>query len=43
MERRPQTISEVETRYCCMSSVKLAALARMMGGVMMPANMARAC
>ena len=43
VERMPQTMSEVETRYCCISSVRFAALARMMGGVMMPANMARAC
>ena len=43
MERIPQTINDVETRYCCISKVKFAEFARIMGGVMIPANMANAC
>lgn len=43
VERIPQTINEVETRYCCISKVKCAEFASMIGGVMMPANIASEC
>lgn len=37
------TIREVLTRYACMFPSKCAADERMMGGVMIPASMAREC
>ena len=44
-DRIPPTIKAVDTRYCVSPAPKLAPpwLAMMMGGVMMPANMERAC
>lgn len=42
-DRIPDTIRDVETRYCERSTERLAALARIMGGVITPANIARAC
>lgn len=42
-ERIPETIRDVETRYWVISAEKLALLARMIGGVMMPASMASEC
>jgi hypothetical protein len=42
-ERIPQTIREVETRYWVVFASKDAAAAMMIGGVMIPANIASAC
>ena len=44
-ERIPATINAVETRYCVSSAPKAAPPwpAMMMGGVMIPASMERAC
>lgn len=44
-ERIPQTIREVETRYCCKSGGKLAppVVDRMIGGVITPASIESAC
>lgn len=45
MDNKPETIKAVETRYCCISPVRLAPAAPLsrIGGVMIPASMARAC
>lgn len=42
-ERKPQTINEVDTRYRCTSGGRFAEPERIMGGVMTPASMERAC
>ena len=44
-DKMPQTISDVETKYCCCEVVKLAPAVpdRMIGGVIMPASIANAC
>ena len=44
-ERMPQTMSEVDTRYCWSSASKFAPPwpPRMRGGVIMPANIDSAC
>ena len=42
-ERIPQTIREVDTIYCCVSVDRFAFTPRIIGGVMIPANMERAC
>ena len=39
----PQTIRDVDTRYCEVIGSKFAAPPRMMGGVITPANIERAC
>lgn len=39
----PETIKEVETRYWVMDASKLALDAMMIGGVMIPASIERAC
>ena len=39
----PQTIRDVLTRYDCRSDGKFADDERMIGGVMIPASMERAC
>jgi len=45
MDKIPDTIRAVDTRYCVCSGARLTPPLplRMMGGVMIPANMARAC
>lgn len=45
LDKIPDTISAVETRYCCCSVDKLAPPGpdRINGGVMMPASIASAC
>ncbi|KAH3681922.1 hypothetical protein WICPIJ_007118 [Wickerhamomyces pijperi] len=43
MDKKPETIKEVETRYCCWWDSKLAKLAIKIGGVITPANMAKEC
>ena len=44
-DSRPETIKAVDTRYCVSAAERLTPPGpdRMMGGVIMPANMARAC
>jgi hypothetical protein len=42
-DRIPQTISDVDTRYCDVTASKLAEPAMMIGGEMTPASIARAC
>lgn len=42
-DKRPETIKEVDTRYCSVAVEKLADVERMIGGVMIPASMAKAC
>lgn len=44
-ESKPETMRAVDTRYCVWSGPRLTPPAplMMMGGVMMPASMARAC
>ena len=42
-DKIPQTIKEVETRYWVVVASKFALLEMIIGGVMIPANIARAC
>lgn len=42
-DRIPQTISDVDTRYCEVAASKPALELRMIGGVITPASIDRAC